>query len=291
VSNTLLDYRLDVAKFKWATLRVGQWKVDYNRERVDSSGAQQFVDRSIVNSVFTLDRQVGARLGGHLFEGTYAYLVYNIGVFTGVGINQTHNDDKNMLYIGRIQWNFLGRDVPFSQSDPDYTPLPIGSIAFAGAHNITDRIAFPQTSRANDFLGVAVVDGRFEVNQGVQEFAFKWNGLSIQEEFHVKKVIDRSRSSDGTSYGAYAQVGYFPHALVDVVPRQLEFAYRYAFVDPGDGPLGTLLGTNTRREHTFGVNWFFAGHRNKLSLDYSHLSLDGGATPIDRVRLQWDVSF
>ena len=291
VSNTLLDYRLDIAKYKWATLRVGQWKIDYNRERVDSSGAQQFVERSIVNAPFTLDRQVGARLGGHLFEDTYAYLVYNIGVFTGVGINQTHNDDKNMLYIGRIQWNFLGRDVPFSQSDPDYTPLPIGSIAFAGAHNITDRIAFPQTSRANDFLGVAVVDGRFEVNQGVQEFAFKWNGLSIQEEFHVKKVIDRSRSSDGTSYGAYAQVGYFPHALVDVIPKPLEFAYRYAFLDPGDGPLGSLIGNQTRREHTFGVNWFFAGHRNKLSLDYSHLSRDGGFTPVDRVRLQWDVSF
>ncbi|MDH4155611.1 MAG: OprO/OprP family phosphate-selective porin [Nitrospira sp.] len=291
VSNTLLDYRLDVAKFRWATLRVGQWKIDYNRERVDSSGNQQFVERSIVNAPFTLDRQIGARLGGHLFEDTYAYLVYNIGVFTGVGINQTHNDDKNMLYMGRIQWNFLGRDVPFSQSDPDYTQLPIGSIAFAGAHNITDRIAFPQTSRASDFLGVAVVDGRFEVNQGVQEFAFKWNGLSIQEEFHVKKVIDRSRSSDGTSYGAYAQVGYFPHALIDVVPKPLEFAYRYAFLDPGDGPLGSLLGNQMRREHTFGVNWFFAGHRNKLSLDYSHLSRDGGFTPVDRVRLQWDVSF
>ncbi|MDH4344369.1 MAG: OprO/OprP family phosphate-selective porin, partial [Nitrospira sp.] len=26
VSNTLLDYRVDIAKFKWATLRVGQWK-------------------------------------------------------------------------------------------------------------------------------------------------------------------------------------------------------------------------------------------------------------------------
>ena len=36
----MLDYRLDVAKFKWGTLRVGQWKIDYNRERVDSSGAQ-----------------------------------------------------------------------------------------------------------------------------------------------------------------------------------------------------------------------------------------------------------
>jgi len=287
VSNTMLDYRLDIAAFKWATLRVGQWKVEYNRERVDSSGAQQFVERSIVNSAFTLDRQIGVRLGGHLFEGTPGYLVYNIGVFTGAGINQTHNDDKNMLYMGRIQWNFLGRDVPFSQSDPEYTELPIASIAFAGAHNITDRLRFPTAERSEDGIaGLPVIDGRFEINQGVQEFAFKWNGLSIQEEFHVKKVIDRSRSSHGTSYGAYAQVGYFPHAVVDFIPRPLEFAYRYAFVDP-EG----LLGRDMLREHTVAANWFFAGHRNKLTLDYSHLTREGAFTPIDRVRLQWDVSF
>lgn len=286
VSNTMLDYRLEIAKFKWATLRVGQWKVEYNRERVDSSGNQQFVERSIVNAPFTLDRQIGVRLGGHLFEGTNAYLVYNIGVFTGAGINQTHNDDKNMLYIGRIQWNFLGRDLPFSQSDPDYTELPTGSIAFAGAHNIADRFIFPTSTRAGSVDGVPVVDGRFEINQGVQEFAFKWNGLSIQEEFHVKKVIDRSRSTSGTSYGAYAQVGYFPHALVDIIPRPLEFAYRYAFVDP-EG----LLGNDMLREHTVAANWFFAGHRNKLTVDYSHLTREGAFTPIDRVRLQWDVSF
>jgi hypothetical protein len=278
-SNTLLDYRLDIAKFKWATLRVGQWKIDYNRERVDSSGAQQFVERSIVNAPITLDRQIGARLGGHLFEGTYAYLVYNIGVFTGTGINNTRNDDKKMLYVGRIQWNFLGRDVPFSQSDPEYTPLPIGSIAFAGAHNRTDRIVFPGTR------GGTVVDGQFEVDQGVQEFAFKWNGLSIQEEFHVKEVTDTTTQTKTTSFGAYAQVGYFPHALFTFFPRPLEFAYRYAFVDPNDA-----LRSDVLREHTVAANWFFASHRNKVTLDYSHLT-QPGFTPEDRVRLQWDVSF
>ena len=65
--------------------------------------------------------------------------------------------------MGRIQWNFLGRDVPFSQSDPEYTPLPIGSIAFAGAHNRTDRIVFPGSRNEYSFV---VVDGQFEVDQG-----------------------------------------------------------------------------------------------------------------------------
>jgi phosphate-selective porin len=280
-SNSLLDWRGDIALFKWATLRVGQWKVEYNRERVDSSGAQQFVDRSIVNAPFTLDRQIGARLGGHLFEGTPAYLVYNAGVFTGLGLNQSHNDDTNMLYVGRLQWNFLGRDLPFSQSDVEYTENPTGSLAVAGAHNRADRFNFPTTSRP-----AGVVDGQFEINQGVEELAFKWRGFSVQQELHIKSVDDQVNGKRTTSYGAYVQTGYFPHALISFIPQPLEFAYRYAFVDPDD-----TVRSDVKREHTVAANWFFAGHRNKITVDYSHLSQEGGFTPVDRVRLQWDVSF
>ncbi len=280
-SNTLLDWRVDVAKFKWATLRVGQWKINYNRERVDSSGRQQFVERSIVNAPFTLDRQIGAMLYGGLFAGTPAYLKYNVGVFTGVGINQKRNDDSHMLYLARLQWNFFGRDVPFSQSDVGYTKKPTGSLAVAAAHNRADRFNFPTTSRA-----AGVVDGQFEINQAVEEVAFKYRGFSLQQEFHIKEVIDRINKTETTSVGAYAQAGYFPHALINSIPRPLEVDYRYAFVDPNDTVRGDI-----RREHTVAVNWFFAGHRNKLTADYSHLTREGGFSPVDRVRLQWDVTF
>ena len=50
-SARVIDYRIDLAKWDWGGLRFGQWKVDYNRERSDSSGRQQFVERSIVNRV------------------------------------------------------------------------------------------------------------------------------------------------------------------------------------------------------------------------------------------------
>ena len=58
-SARVIDWRVDVAKYDPLQLRVGQWKIDYNRERVDSSGRQQFVERSIVNRIFTIDRQMG----------------------------------------------------------------------------------------------------------------------------------------------------------------------------------------------------------------------------------------
>jgi hypothetical protein len=48
----------------WFNLRAGQWKAEFNRERVDSSGKQQFVDRSIANYWFTVDRQNGVMASG-----------------------------------------------------------------------------------------------------------------------------------------------------------------------------------------------------------------------------------
>ena len=280
-STTLLDWRVDVAKYSWLQLRVGQWKIKYNRERVDSSGKQQFVERSIVNLPFTLDRQIGAQLNGDLFQKTLAWLKWNVGVYTGTGINQKTNDDKHMLWMGRLQWNFFGRDLPFSQSDVEYTEKPTGSLAVAAAHNRADRFIFPETSRP-----VGVVDGQFDINQAMAEVAFKWNGLSLQHEFHIKEVRNRTANGETVSLGAYAQAGYFPHALIDVIPRPLEFAYRFAFVDPNDTVRSVVL-----REHTVAANWFFAGHNNKLTVDYSHLTRQGGFSPVDRVRLQWDVTF
>ena len=68
----LLDLRVDLALGREWYLRAGQFKVLYNRERVDSSGKQQFVDRSIANDAFTLDRQRGVNLFKRLAAGSAA---------------------------------------------------------------------------------------------------------------------------------------------------------------------------------------------------------------------------
>ena len=104
----VIDWRVDLAKWEWGGIRMGQWKVDFNRERVDSSGRQQFVERSIVNRIFTIDRQVGVQLRGRLFKGSLADLNYYAGVFNGEGRSVKNSSDEH-LYVGRLQWNFLGR--------------------------------------------------------------------------------------------------------------------------------------------------------------------------------------
>jgi phosphate-selective porin OprO and OprP len=294
-SARVIDWRIDIAKWDWGGIRLGQWKVDLNRERVDSSGRQQFVERSIANRVFTIDRQVGIQLRGHLFEDTPADMRYFAGVFNGEG-RGVNNTDNNMMYMARLQWNFLGRDVPFRQTDVDYSELPMGSLAIAGATNKGSCTRWSSSGCGNldGFASPATAaPDQYDVNQVVQEFAFKYRGFSAQEELHRKKIRDTINGTRSELTGGYVQAGYFFHHMFPVVPEPLELAVRYAYVDEPNR--SSLIFENEREELTVGANWFFSGHNNKLTMDFSHLSMDDSLLLMDesrnRFRFQWDVSF
>jgi phosphate-selective porin OprO and OprP len=294
-SARVIDYRIDVAKWDWGGFRVGQWKIDHNRERVDSSGRQQFVERSIVNRTFTIDRQVGVQVRGRAFDGTRADLRYYAGVFNGEG-RSVNNADKNLMYTGRLQWNFMGRDLAWRQTDVNFTEKPTGSLAFAGM-STEGPCTLWSSSGCGNLDGytspAAAEDDQFKVEQWVQEFAFKYRGFSVQQEYHRKNVVDRVQGTDNDLSGLYVQSGYFFHNLIESFPAPLELAARYAYVEEPNRVDRSV--NNERKEYTLGLNWFFSGHNNKVTLDYSHLTLDDGLLGVsdsdNRVRLQWDVSF
>lgn len=110
----LRDLNLTVDKYKWAQVRVGRGKVSYNNEHVTSSGNQQFVNRSIVNDIFTVDRQQGIEVKGNLLADKWYDLTYYVGAFSGVGVSE-RNNDGNMMYSGRLQWNALGGQYEIDQ--------------------------------------------------------------------------------------------------------------------------------------------------------------------------------
>ncbi len=294
-SARVIDWRLDLAKWDWGGIRIGQWKVDLNRERVDSSGRQQFVERSIANRVFTMDRQVGIQLRGHLFQDTPADMRYFAGVFNGEG-RGVNNADDNLMYMGRLQWNFLGRDLGFRQTDVEYTDLPTGSLAIAGFTHTGSCTRWSSSGCGNldGFERPAnAAPDQYDINQVVQEFAFKYRGFSAQQEYHRKRITDRVSGVRSELTGGYVQAGYFFHNMIPSVPEPLELAVRYAYVDE---PNATDLSfENSREELTIGANWFFAGHNNKITLDYSWLDIDDSFLFMEesdnRFRVQWDVSF
>jgi hypothetical protein len=299
-SARVIDWRVDVAKWKQFGARLGQWKIEYNRERVDSSGRQEFVERSIVNRIFTIDRQVGVSFRGRLFEGTYADMRYYAGVYTGEG-RGVRNDDNNLMYVGRLQWNFMGRDLGYRQTDVERTELPTGSLAIAASTNTGKCTRWSSSGCGNldGFVPATFANqSQFRVHQAVEELAFKWQGFSFQQEFHWKRVVDRSQISssglhDTDFYGVYAQTGYFFNEIFDFVPEELELAFRYGLVREANET--NRLKTNSRNEYTVAANWFFWGHNNKITVDYSYLTLDDDVLARNvsdhRSRVQWDISF
>jgi phosphate-selective porin OprO/OprP len=285
----LLDFRVMYEKFEGFKIKVGQWKTFYNRERVISSGKQQLAERSIITRPFTVDRQQGVSLYGRVFKESLADLTYHLSVLTGMGRGAFDNDDKNFMYVGRVQWNFLGRELGMTSSDLEYHEKPVGLIAVAA---LTNRSPFTRFSQAGggQLIGFEDgVDGQYRVNQGLLETAFMYRGFSWQNEFHTKQINDRINGTTTTLVGSYYQAGYFFNNLWDAIPEALELAARYARLVPNNEFSETF-----EEEFTLGLNWFFKGHRNKLTAEISVFDFQTEIENFEdrtRFRIQWDISF
>ena len=285
----LLDFRIMYHFLDELNLKVGQWKTFYNRERVISSGKQQLADRSIITRPFTVDRQQGISLFGRIFPETLADITYHLSVLTGSGRGNFENDDDDFMYVGRFQWNFLGRELGMISSDLEGHEKPVALIALAGLTNRSPYTRFSQ-SGGGQLIGFEDgVEGQYRINQGLIETAFMYKGFSWQNEFHLKEIEDRVNNQTTTLLGSYYQAGYFFNHLWDKIPKPLELAARYARFTPDDS-----LPDNFEEEYTVGLNWFFKGHRNKLTAEVSVFDFKTDVDEFEsrtRFRVQWDISF
>ena len=284
----LLDFRVQIEKLPFLKLRVGQWKARYSRERVISSGKQQGLDRSLLNRIFTIDRQQGISLFGNLNGSAAANFNYWLSAFTGTGRGNGADEDANLMYLLRLQWNPNGTPLKFLGSDLEYHKKFILSIAIAGVTNTSPYTAF-STDGGGQLIGFETeAPGLYKVNQLLFETAFKYRGFSWQQEFHIKNIEDKIEFKETLLIGNYVQLGYFLHHSFSNIPKSLELYIRQSFYDSDYDVSG-----NNNNEYTMGCNWFFKGHKNKLTLEYSYLEyqeIDPVNSSGSNIRLQWDLS-
>ncbi|MEP6391709.1 MAG: porin [Halioglobus sp.] len=281
----LLDLRATWISHPELNIRLGQWKSDYNRERIDSSGKQQFVERSISTYWFTIDRQWGAMASGRLWQGALADSSYWAGILAGNG-RSTSDDGGRPMVMGRWQWNYTGNLLPFSQSALKRYEEPHGSLAFGAVSNDSAYTRFSSDGGGQLPGYEEGSNNQYRLYQAMQEWAWQRGGLSFQQELHFKSIEDRVNGATRNVFGGYVQVGWFPSERWQFVPSGIEVALRGAYVDSDSR---TDLKND---EYTVAVNWFINGHRNKLTFDASYLSTDDddGHEDDTRFRLQWDVS-
>ena len=88
-------------------LWVGQTKLPGNRERVISSGSLQLVDRSLVNSKFNIDRDMGIHLRAKWKVGNII-IAPSVAVSQGEGRDITAGNFGGLSYTGHLEFKPLG---------------------------------------------------------------------------------------------------------------------------------------------------------------------------------------
>ncbi len=67
----------------------------------------------------------------------------------GTGRGAKENDDTNLMYMLRTQWNFLGSPLKFSGSDIEYHEKGTGLLALAAVTNRSPYTSFSQAVGEN----------------------------------------------------------------------------------------------------------------------------------------------
>ncbi|MFQ5597492.1 MAG: porin [Nitrospiria bacterium] len=253
----LKDFLIDIKHYKHVKVRLGQFKVPFNRQQLAFFGDLQFVDTAHASQQFNANL-VNARDIGISFIGEHQEhrIEYFVGIFNGNGLNGD-NDSSKYLSVLRVVFNPFGR-MSISESDVEETEEKRLSVGAGIAYDAGDRNASAIRGSARTLA--------FEI-------AFKHRGKSIQGEYFFR---DHDRNIDAD--GGYIQGGFF------LVPQKIELAGRFSQFSPdGSG--------NDISEMTGGINFFFAGHRRKLQFDITSLSFDAGDRDDFMVRSQYQASF
>ncbi len=272
------------------SIRVGQMKVPFNRERVISSSALQLPDRSPVNAELTLDRDIGIQIFGDDLFDLGGYLGYQIGVFQGDGRLRV-NEGGGLLYVARLQIQPFG-EFEDSYSEVDFTreDRPRLSIGIGGAFNHEAR-------RSRSTHGSYYDLGGFDFVHAELDFIFKVAGFSAMGELLYRQTTGpsvRSELVDGIVLTDVASnaLGYFLQAGYLFEPM-IEIAARYAEIVPITSAELPQTSVPGRREITLGAGWYPIEHALKLQLDWSHISdpADDFDDGIHRIRLQLQAYF
>jgi hypothetical protein len=112
----LIDMWFAFTRFKFATFRVGQFKIPYDRYRAQSFAALSLVDWAPTTRMFGSERQVGAEMLG---TGGFLKAEYAIGIFSGTNARAAHAVGITEVY-GEVPQN--SSDFGFGEVVSEFHP-------------------------------------------------------------------------------------------------------------------------------------------------------------------------
>ena len=213
-----------------------------------------------------------------------------------------------MMYTVRLLYKISG-NPGYGQGDILNSRTPQMAIAFGYAYNpaqnylssirsdITDRAYRQRVTKA--YNGRLLGGGIWDFQTYEADLIAKYQGWSFQAEGYYRHQRVRNADSGtipfdpvtttvlgpavnlGQAYGWYAQVGKY------IIPRKLELAVRYGFMDPSTQQVNDLV-----KEFGAAINYSFDGtYNNRLVVDYSNITLGSGGRAPDRFPFESQPGF
>lgn len=281
--NVLRDFYAEWRRFRDVSVRFGQGKVQYGVERVISSSAQQFADRSVVVAEFNLDRDVGVTLFSDDLFGWGGRLQYAVSVFGGDGRNRI-GANQGLLYAARVRVSPFGKFDEKWEGDPDRSDRVRLGVGGGVAYNVmTNR---PRSTTSTPYLA-----NTFDYLHAGADLVFKWKGFSVASELFWRQAdaLSKTGTYKGMSVTEYSRPGWgwFAQAGYYVLPW-LELGARYGDARPFEGADPNFTRT---REIGGTLNFMVKKHDLKLQVDYFWLDDGNFGDGRHQVRAQAQIFF
>lgn len=265
--NVVRDAIIYYQAFKNFKLGFGQSKLPGNRQRVISSGSQQFYDRSIVNATFTIDRDFG-------FFATYSNTYFDLhgAITSGEGRN-SNSSNSGLSYTTRLEVRPFGKfkgNNDYSEGDLEREDKPKTAIGITYNYN-------QNAVRNGGQLGVDLYDTRTIQNLLIDGLV-KYKGFALYGEYCQRISSDPITTSGGSiryiydGFGALAQASY-------CFKNNYEIAARLATIQPSrkiyDNSNFNSVNAKRQEQIHLGVSKYLVGHRLKLQTNLLyHVSKD-----------------
>ena len=267
---------------------LGQTKLPGNRERVISSGNLQQVDRSLLNSRFNIDRDMGVQLRHH-FNLSDKFIVREMfAISQGEGRNVTTGNLGGHQYTSRVEFlpfgNFASKG-DYSASDLKFEEKP--KLAIGITYDINNN-AVRNRSNQGSYLVNDVGFYETNISTWFVDAMYKHKGFSFMAEYANRDAKDPfAKNSDGTLTGGIVQVGNGLNLQSGyLISKTVELSGRYTNIQLDRN----ITGKGAENQYTLGLSKYILGHKLKIQSDVSYLDVADKTNNL-MVRFQVDIHF
>lgn len=261
----------------------GQAKIKANRARVNSSSALQFVDRSIVNSEFNLDRDFG------LFGEFYKPLIgdFNMAakasITLGEGRNWSSSKQSGFAYTGRLELYPFGRFKSLGEvAEGDFERESNVKVMLAGAYSYNDK-----ATRLQGQNGAIMPNGETrDLHAYFVDFILKYQGFAFYTDFMGRSTSQPLFNNEASpciykGNGVNVQSSY-------LFPSNWEIALRNSTLLPAK-EVQPIVGYKKHNQTTLAVTKYLIGHSLKIQADASYNTKQASVEPYNRWQLRFQV--